>query len=243
MWKFYNRLNENIPDQIKIDDFVIGSEFVIVITKYGAGISRLLYDKRFSFRNNIEENISLKKLAKCIKSWNFIEASLGLAAINAYYNQNLGDKSLTYKEIKHPFIGMIDENEDGKFAVVDGIINNKDKIKNTYDVDFFNRNMEDGDYSIVAYDYLSKNYDNTYLGGNLIINKHLIKVSEDSKGIENFVCDISTPLTLEFKNLGINKVGGFAITDVDKCYRRVKQGGTYEEIESTGKFVNIIEER
>lgn len=239
MWKLYDSLIEKIPESIKVKDFVIGSDFVMVITDYGAGISRLLYDKRFSFQNNINKNMSLKNLSKSIKSWNFIEASLGLAAINSYYNQNILDKSLVLEKIKHPFISMVNDSS-SRIAIVEGKIENKNKIKSSYDVDFFNRKLEEGDYSIVAYGYLLENYDTTYLGGNLIINKHLIKIAEDSLNKESIICDISTPISLDFNQVGIKNIGGFVIEDIETCFNLVKTGATYEEIEKTGSMMKIV---
>lgn len=77
----------------------------------------------------------IEKIPENIKSWNFIEVSLGLAAINSYYNQKLQNKSLNLEEIKHPFISMIDDSSK-KIAIVEGSIENKNKIKSKYDVDF-----------------------------------------------------------------------------------------------------------
>lgn len=239
MWEFYDSLIEKIPENIKIKELVIGSEFTMVITDYGAGISRLLYDKRFSFDKDIKKNMSLKDLCKGVKSWNFIEASLGLAAINSYYNQKVQNKSVNLEEIKHPLISMIDDSSK-KIAIVEGSMENKNKIKSKYDVDFFSRKMEEGDYSIVAYNYLIENYDTTYLGGNLIINKHLIKIAEDSHSKESIICDISTPLSLDFSLLGIKNIGGFIIEDVDKCLNLVKLNASYDEIAKTGTMMKIV---
>lgn len=55
MWEFYDSLIEKIPENIKVKELVIGSEFTMVITDYWAGISRVLYDKRFSFDKDIKK--------------------------------------------------------------------------------------------------------------------------------------------------------------------------------------------
>lgn len=239
MWEFYNNLIDKVPENIRVKDFVIGSEFAMVITDYGAGISHLLCDKRFSFENDIKINMSLKDLCTSIKSWNFIEASLGLAAINSYYNQNICNKTSKVEKINHHFISMIDDSSK-KIAVVEGNLKNKNKIKFRYDVDFFNRKIEEGDYNISAYGYLVENYDSTYLGGDLIINKHLIKIANDSLNKESVICDISTPISSAFKKIGIKNIGGFVVEDIDKCFNLVKISAPYEDIEKTGKMMKIV---
>lgn len=134
---------------------------------------------------------------------------------------------------------MIDDSSK-KIAIVEGSMENKNKIKSKYDVDFFSRKMEEGDYSIVAYNYLIENYDTTYLGGDLIINKHLIKIAEDSYSKESIICDISTPLSLDFSLLGIKNIGGFIVKDIDKCLNLVKLNASYDEIAKTGTMMKIV---
>ena len=238
MWKLYDSLIENMQEDIKINDLVIGTEFAMVISDCGAGISRVLNDKRFPFENKIKPNMKLKDLAKSIKSWNFVEASLGLAAINAFYNSNQPRENLVLEKIKHPFVSIIDQ--DDRVAVVDAVLENKENIQKSYDADFFNRKMEDGDYIITAFEYLVDEYDSIYLGGNLIINKHIMKIAGDSKGKKSVLCDISTPLSLDFKKVGIDEIGGFIIDDIDKCFDLVKISAPYQDIKKTGSMFKII---
>ncbi|MGM9532009.1 enolase N-terminal-like fold-containing protein, partial [Intestinibacter sp.] len=133
MWELYDNLIENIQEDIKINDLVIGTEFAMVISDSGAGISRVLNDKRFPFENEIKPNMKLKDLAKSIKSWNFVEASLGLAAINAFYNKKQPQSDFKLEKIKHPFVSTIDP--DDRVAVVDAVLENKENIQKSYDAD------------------------------------------------------------------------------------------------------------
>ena len=100
--------------------------------------------------------------------------------------------------------------------------------------------MEDGDYIITAFEYLVDEYDSIYLGGNLIINKHIMKIAGDSKGKKSVLCDISTPLYLDFKKVGIDEIGGFIIDDIDKCFELVKISAPYQDIKKTGSMFKII---
>ena len=126
MWELYDNLIKNIQEDIKIEDLVIGTEFAMVISDCGAGISRVLNDKRFPFENKIKPNMKLKDLAKSIKSWNFVEASLGLAAINAFYNSKQPRENLLLEKIKHPFVSTIDQGD--RVAVVDAVLENKENV-------------------------------------------------------------------------------------------------------------------
>ena len=238
MWELYDNLIKNIQEDIKIEDLVIGTEFAMVISDCGAGISRVLNDKRFPFENKIKPNMKLKDLAKSIKSWNFVEASLGLAAINAFYNKKQPQGDFKLEKIKHPFVSTIDP--DDRVAVVDAVLENKENIQKSYDADFFNRKMENGDYIITAFEYLVDEYDSIYLGSNLIINKHIMKITSHSTAKKRVLCDISTPLSLDFKKVGIEEIGGFIIDDIDKCFELVKISAPYRDIQKTGSMFKII---
>lgn len=238
MWEVYNSLIENIPKDIKVNDIVIGTEFAMVISDFGAGISRVLNDKRFPFKTKIKPNMRLKDLAKAIKSWNFVEASLGLAAINSFYNTNKYQYDFKLEKIKHPFVSMV--NQDDRVAIIDAVLENKENIQKSYDVDFFNRVAQDEDYIISAFGYLVEEYDFIYLGSNLIINKHIMKIANDSFAKKSVICDISTPLSLDFKKIGINDIGGFIVNDIDKCFELVKISAPYKDIQKTGNMFKII---
>lgn len=241
MWKLYNYLIENIPNDIKVNDLVIGSDFAVVISDFGAGISRVLNEKRFPFENKVKPNMRLKDLAKSIKSWNFVEASLGLAAINSFYNIKKVQNNFKLEKIKHPFVSMVDS--DDRIAVVDAVLENKVNIQKSYDVDFFNRVVEDDDYLITAFEYLVDEYDLVYLGSNLIVNKHIMKIASDSVDKKSMLCDISVPLSLDFKKIGIEDIGGFIIEDIDRCFELVKISAPYQDIQKTGSMFKIIDEK
>lgn len=86
-WELYDRLIEGIPEGIAVKDACIGSHWVYVDAECGMGVS-------FSAKGGAKPTgkadpcaMSLRDVAALSKSWNFPEASLGIAALNAWYAQ------------------------------------------------------------------------------------------------------------------------------------------------------------
>jgi uncharacterized protein (DUF4213/DUF364 family) len=86
---YYEALIENIPASLNVLDFVSGSTATAVMTEVGTGICETVCDTRTPRMYEGATPIRLKTFAGMMRSRNYTEASLGLAAINAYYNNVL----------------------------------------------------------------------------------------------------------------------------------------------------------
>lgn len=86
-WKLYDELIAGIPTDIAIKDYALGLNWSCVYAECGAGVSYTLTGgaKRKDYADFRKQ--SLKQLAELSKSWNMEEATLGIAALNAYYAQ------------------------------------------------------------------------------------------------------------------------------------------------------------
>jgi uncharacterized protein (DUF4213/DUF364 family) len=86
---YYETLIENIHPDLNVLNFFSGSTVSIVETEIGIGISETVTDVLSPRMYEGATPIRLKTFAGMIRSRNYAEASLGLAAINAYYNNAL----------------------------------------------------------------------------------------------------------------------------------------------------------
>ena len=88
MWSLYDILLEPIPEGITVTETFMGDHWIGVHTdEDGAGLAMRINSTTVPQRNQgAYAGMTLKELAKAAKSWNFIEAGYGVAAINAYYN-------------------------------------------------------------------------------------------------------------------------------------------------------------
>ena len=84
-WKLYNRLIEGIPEDIAVRDYCLGMHWSYVEVDCGMGVS---FTCKGGARRACKQDLrgtGLREMAELAKSWCFEEATLGVAALNAYY--------------------------------------------------------------------------------------------------------------------------------------------------------------
>ena len=87
MWKLYDELIEGIPSDLTADEILVCRARTMVRCEIGCGMAMTLDSGAFPSQiQGSPIGSSLRDLAALIKSWNFTDASIGLAAMNAYYN-------------------------------------------------------------------------------------------------------------------------------------------------------------
>lgn len=86
MWKLYDAMINGIPEGIEVTSVFSGSSFSCVCTAENMGICETLVGGQGQSRYVFSGSESLRQLAGLVKSWNYVEASIGLAAINCWYN-------------------------------------------------------------------------------------------------------------------------------------------------------------
>ena len=87
MWEMYDELIAGIPEDLTVKRYVAGNFWTVVESELGVGTAGT--PKAFSRPPVARFDITgatLKKVAALSKSWNMIEAAIGVASINAYYN-------------------------------------------------------------------------------------------------------------------------------------------------------------
>ncbi|MFQ9181439.1 MAG: Rossmann-like domain-containing protein [Eggerthella lenta] len=99
-WKLYNRLIEGIPEDIAVRDYCLGMHWSYVEADCGMGVS---FTCKGGARRACKQDLrgtGLREMAELAKSWCFEEATLGVAALNAYYARKelLDPLGATYDE-------------------------------------------------------------------------------------------------------------------------------------------------
>ena len=84
-WRLYNHLIAGVPEDIFVRDYCLGLNWSYVEADCGCGVA-------FTARNGGKRTYkgdlrgkSLREVAELSKSWCFEEATLGIAALNAWY--------------------------------------------------------------------------------------------------------------------------------------------------------------
>lgn len=86
-WRLYDELIEEIPDDIEVVDYALGVNWSFLEAECGSGIAYTLTGGSKSSNRHDFRGCSLKEVAAFSKSWRFDEATIGIAALNAWYGR------------------------------------------------------------------------------------------------------------------------------------------------------------
>ena len=250
MWEIYDALIDEIPDDLTVDEIVIGNYMTYVRSNGGSGAAPFRnYTERAPQYDGNKLDLSLKEAAKLVKSWNFMEASVGNAALLAYYNHPdrvraagilSSDKNRVEDRLKDPFINSQNEIKGKKVCVVGHFPLIENLFEPVCDLSIIEWNPDLGDYPYTACDYLIPECEYVYLTSASIGDKslpHLLELSENAKKIT--IVGPSTPLAEQFFDFGVDDLSGFVILD-NELAKRIVAGVEFQRIYESGKKVNYL---
>ncbi|HJJ31508.1 MAG TPA: DUF364 domain-containing protein [Methanocorpusculum sp.] len=248
MWELYDRMIEAIPEDVTVSDVRVGSESSYVISSEG-GFGYAGYRAYYQRAPQVTKNrigMPLKELAGCIKSWNLIEASLGQAALCAWYNTperaaengiSVLDKKRVEERLNDPFIASQNLVKGKKVAVVGHFPFLERLIAPVCDLAIIEWNPAEGDYPYSAIEYLVPEADYVYLTCAAFGDKtmeHLLQLSENAE--RTTVVGPGTPLAPQLFEFGVDELSGFVVTDVPLA-ARITSGAEDQRIFSAGRKV------
>ena len=226
MWKLYDDLIEAIPSQIKVADlsqterwtFVVSGNTVGTAMRFHSQPSQLMYD----------QTIQLQDAAACIKSWNFEEASFGLAAINSYFNEkNKLTKTFLKDDIiyKDAFIQLIEANQPQKIGMIGHFpfIDRYPELRKNISV--FELQPRKGDYPASASEFILPQMEVVFITGSTLVNKTLPRLLELSQQAKTILVGSSCPLSNSLFQHGVDTLAGTIYTDSLKTLQAKKKTG------------------
>ncbi len=249
MWQIYDALIKGIPEDLIVDELICGNHYAYVRSGDGAGIAGLShYETRKPMYSKNLLGATLQEVATCIKSWNLVEASVGLAAINAYYNHPrvarangvvFSDNLRIEDRIFDPFI-MSQNDIRGKKVVVIGHFPHLESLfEPISDFSIIEWDPIEGDYPISAIEYIIPECDYVYLTYISVINKTLPRILELSgNAIQVTMVGPGTPLAPVLFDYGVGVLSGFMIKDNLRALR-VATGAERIRMFSNGQKVSF----
>lgn len=244
MWELYDRLIENIPDDIPVAECVSGEFWSYVRAGKYAGVAMTVKENPDDNESSINyTGMSLKQLAEYSKSWNFKEASLGVAAINAFYNteDKIFRDSVTIDEGegKEAFMLYKDKVKGKKVAVIGHFPTIQSELGSICDLSILERRPQKGDYPDPACEYILPDQDFLFITGVTLINKTLPRLLQIvSDHCEVVMVGPSVPLTKIMYDHGADALSGFYVKDKEKMKDFVGTGNNFS-IFAAGQMVNI----
>jgi hypothetical protein len=243
MWKIYDELIAAVPEDSVVSECLAGLSWFLVRSK-GTGISMRPHEVDGPVRNAGHiAGMKTRELATWVKSWNWYEAAMGLAAINSELNapeatkQNCGDqfKDSTDQDV---FSYLLDDLKGKKVAVV-GHFYNIERLHDVCKLTVLERRPEEGDLPDPACEYILKEQDVVVMTATTLINKTMPRLLALSAGARIVVVGPSTPLHPLMFGHGIDLLGGLVVEDAASVWRAVGEGGQRELFTQGGRMVMV----
>ncbi len=170
------------------------------------------------------EGLSLKEAARAVGSWNLSEASLAMAAANAYYNSmERMDAFNCYEPFENYCIAGL-ELEGKSIAMIGHLRGPEELHQKAKQVYIIERSPLPGDYPDAACDWILPQCDIVLISGSAIINKtlpHLLQLCRDAYTI---LTGPTVPMCPELLELGIDRLSGMVVTERPGMRSHVKSG-------------------
>lgn len=220
MKSLYDALIDGIPEDAPVDDVVCAKDGAIVISRGSIGLSEFAdeWDTRPLEDSGDKRELSLKELARGIRSWNMMEAAMGHAAINAWYNSpeqglknGLPLTGSLHSEDRNadPFISYQKEVRGKKVVVIGHFPYMEQLFKPVCDLYILDACPFKGDYPEQAAEYLLPGCDFAFIGGLTFIDKRLPRFLELAKNAFVGMVGPVTTLSPILFDYGVDELDGF----------------------------------
>lgn len=245
-WSLYDELIDAIPSGITVHDYCLGAHWTYIVADCGMGIAKTVRGGGKSRFKQSPVDVDLKTLAALAKSWNWLEASLGVAAINAYYAtpdaiESLGgtiDEDVAESgDVSNPFHRLKGRYTGRKVAVV-GHFPNVDEMRKVAQVTVLERNCTSPtDTPDPACEYILPEQDYVFVTGTSLTNKTMPRLLELSRESKLYVLGPSVVPAQAFFERGVNGLAGSVVIDAKAARAAVKGGSKAQWRAGIKKFM------
>jgi uncharacterized protein (DUF4213/DUF364 family) len=242
MWELYDRLIDEIPNDLIVKDALAGLHWTLVKAKNTGMVMTFSQGGRSSTLPGKIVGMKLKKLAAYAKSWNYSEAAWGLAAINAYYNTEENviklKGNLATNKNRNAFVEYEEEIMGKKVAVI-GHFPNIEELGTKCQLSILERMPSPGDFPDPACEYILGEQDYVFITGTSLTNKTLPRLLQLSQKAKVIMVGPSVPLAPIMFDYGVDVLASTVIVKEDSLWQVVKEGACLEVFESGGQMVRV----
>jgi uncharacterized protein (DUF4213/DUF364 family) len=259
MWEMYDQLIDSIPEELTVKEYMLGLHWILVRSERGLGVAKSMKGGQPGTKLGKIIGMPLKELAKYIKSWNMIDASLGLAAINSVYNNQVNIMNISdpddYDQEGSDDSNLEDLNEDinddlnaftrfyneiiGKKVAVVGHFPKIEALNEICKLTIIDKDPQPGDYPESACEYILPQQDLVFITGTALINKTLPRLLELSNNARVVLVGPSVPMSLHIYTFGVDTIAGMIVVDNEELWKAVQEGGNKNIYEHGGQRICI----
>ena len=227
---YYDILLSGLDGDLRVRRVVRGVSWTAVVLSDGrTGVAMHTAGESVPRMFPTLEGLSLREAGRAALSWNFEEASEGMAAINAFYNtaergEALGgyytDSALQGVELAGRTVGFV-----GHLVKHSGIT--EELIAPAKEVFILEREPKDGDYPDSACEYLLPRCDVVVITGSAAVNKTMPRLLELSRSAERVILTGPTvTLCPALLGLDIHRLNCQAIVEPEAMLETIVQKRT-----------------
>lgn len=231
-WNLYKKLIEGIPEGIGVKDLCVGNHWVYVEAESGCGMALTVSGGQGAYRlGDNPFSLDLRDLACQATSWNFLEASVGVAALNAWYATPEHAAAAGMKietDASNDGFELYRSICAGKKVTVVGHFPLIERLADECDLTILERNPHGTDFPDPACEYMIPHQDFIFMTGITLTNKtmpRLLELSRRSQGSTILVGPsvVPTPVLYEF---GVDCMAGSVIEDPKRTREAIMHGST-----------------
>ncbi|MHB0870611.1 MAG: Rossmann-like domain-containing protein [Chloroflexota bacterium] len=232
VWDLYDELIAEVPADLTVGECLIGLRWSLLRSRTtGMAMTPVGEELRIDAASGIA-GMPVRRLAQWVKSWNPLEATLGLAAINSVLNTpeqvaGMGGRMASPPEDANPF-DCLQEEMRGKRVAVVGHFPHLERLAGICHLSVLERRPLPGEYPDWACEELLPRQDFVFITAVTLVNKTLPRLLELSRGAFVVLLGPSTPLTPTLFRHGVDLLAGTVVVDPEPVWRVVKEGGCRE---------------
>lgn len=242
-WKLYDELIAEVPQDLVVDDCLAGlSWFLVRSAGTGVAMRPGEVDSGISAAGHMRA-MRVRDLALGIKSWDWNEAALGLAAINSALNATdaarLHCGGLLDETSNQDVFRYLREDLKGKRVAVIGHFYGLEALAPICTLSILERRPQPGDFPDPACEYILGDQDVVIMTATTLINKTMPRLLELSRNARIVVAGPSTPLHPVLFEHGVQLLGGLIVYDGPAVWRTVAEGGRKALFSSGARMVKV----
>ena len=244
-WGLYDDLIAGIPDSPRVRRFEVMSAWVYVISDDGGlGLSSQYGGRsRPPLHDGALDGMPLREAAGLVRSWNLVEAALGAAAINAWYNRADRVDAVGW-DVTAPgadptaFAAHAGEVRGRRVAVVGHFPGVETALGGARELSILERAPQEGDFPDTAAEYILPEQDIVFITGAALANKSLPRLLALCRGARTLVVGPSTPLTPVMFAHGADCLSGLVPGAPHEVVPALRMGGKGRP--RAGRMVNLV---
>jgi len=214
MWELYDSLIEEIPSHIKVESAFVGNYWTIVTADNGnMGVAMTTNLTTIAPQSHSYVGRSLRDVGSLVHSWNLVEAGIGMAAINAWYNSGSRLDALAALQDNDRYC-TFDIPVESKKIVKVGHIRNRHGVFDLADsVITLERSPAEGEFPDSACEYIIPESDIVLITGSAFINKTMPRLLQLAQDKTVIITGPSTPMAPQLFSFGVSRLAGMVVAD------------------------------